>query len=43
MRAYILEEITTFTSDNCRKTFDFFAHRCSLRIEEEDAQIESLL
>lgn len=36
-------EITTFTSEPCRKAYDPFVCRCSLYIEQEGALFESLL
>lgn len=43
LTACIREEITSFTSNACMKAYDSFVRRCSLCIQQEGAQFESLL
>ena len=43
LTAYIREEMTTFTPNSCRKAYDSFVRRCSICIQQEGVQFESLL
>lgn len=43
LAAFIREEISSFTPDTCQKSYDSFIRRCSLCIEQEGCQFESIL
>ena len=43
LATYIREEITVFTRDTCQKTYDSFVRRCTVCIEQEGAQFESVI